>query len=169
MNEQICQKIEAIREYPFFQCVGAGLPSTVHAVDNWQEAIVQATSRKWENCRLMARNAFQDTLAKRAWDRTKEWNPLIDEVRPILVQFFDELLLSVSVPTHFRDKLKREMVWDFLGICVESQFKNSVKPLFYVPMIEPWYVAGRFPCGWDGMEFPDNWEGVVRDGRIMVF
>ena len=72
MNEQLRQKIETIREYPFFQCVGAGLPPTVRAVDDWQTAIDEAASRKWENCRLMARNALQDRLAKRHWERTKE-------------------------------------------------------------------------------------------------
>jgi hypothetical protein len=38
-----------------------------------------------------------------------------------------------------------------------------------MPVVEPWYAKGHFPCGWDGDEFSDRWDGVVKGGQLMVF
>ncbi|HEV2329128.1 MAG TPA: hypothetical protein VGY56_10110 [Verrucomicrobiae bacterium] len=59
--------------------------------------------------------------------------------------------------------------WDLLFICLEVHYQDIVKPIFYLPYLDPWYAAGHYPCGWDGDEFPERWDGVLRGGQLIVF
>jgi hypothetical protein len=129
---------------------------------------------KWSNCQLQARNALQRALANRyatkgIWERTEDWNSVTHEIKPFITAFADTLLPRIPLSGKFQKEAKQNLEWDFLFICLETEFSDIVEPIFSVPLLEPWYAAGRFPCGWDGEEFPDGWTGVIRDGKLMVF
>lgn len=169
MKPNVQLKLDAIFGYPFFRSCGERLPKEVTAVDGWQVAVKTCNTRKWENCRLMARNALQRFTAQRAWERSEEWNPLADELRPLIDAFVDDLLPKTCVPEQLAGKIRNDVRWDIMLICFEHEYCDVVEPIFYVPYLEPWYAAGHFPCGWDGQEFPAHWDGVIREGRLVVF
>jgi hypothetical protein len=162
-------KFQAIANYPFFRSVGEALPSTVKCVSSWSQAAKLCHSRKWKNNRLVARNALFDTVQKASWNRGQEWNPLVDDLNPQVTRLIDDLLHKVSVPQHLVDKIKPALLWDIVAICFEEEYRDLRAPAFYIPYLDPWYSNGRFPCGWDGEEFADDWNGVVQGERLIVF
>jgi hypothetical protein len=117
----------------------------------------------------MARNALQGLVEQRCWSRTNDWNPLADELRPLIVSFVESALPNSAVPQKIAEKIKHKIAWDIMFICLEHEYRDVVNPLFYIPLLDPWYAAGHFPCGWDGAEFPEDWDGVIVGGKVIVF
>lgn len=198
MSPSIRTKLDAIFSYPFFQSVGKPLPATVKAVDTWGVAVREATSRKWENCRLQASNVLSELLGLRErdmadkdeqlrhWQRREGWNPLADELRPLIQSFVDALHVRTGIDAGVAEKIKSDVSWDIMGICLEEEYKDLERPPFYLCYLDPWYASGHFPCGWDGKEFPERWPEkeldhlnadrvgelwgrVLRKGRLIVF
>ncbi len=169
MKPEVEAKLEAVFKYPFFQSCGGPAPKTVTAMQSQHAAIKECCSLKWENCRLEARNALFDYVQRKCWDRAQDWNPLAEELRPVIVSFTATLVSRASFPQAFHTKLKNVLAWDIMATCFEQAFSDLRKPIFFIPLLDYWYAAGRLPCGWDGEEFPEHWDGVTRRGRLMVF
>lgn len=102
------------------------------------------------------------------WHRLQEWNPLIVELRPLLRLSIDGLLARVPLKGATGQTVKANVLSDLLFICLEAHYQDIVKPPCFIPYLDPWYAAGHFPCGWDGDEFPVQWDGVIR-GKLIVF
>lgn len=169
VRPSVQSKLETILTYPFFQSVGKPISNSITTVDSWPSAIKFYTSVKWENCRLMARNVLQRLTEQRSWHRSNEWNSLIDEIQPVIELSLDAILPKVDVPPAFIAKIKPQLSRDIKLICLENEYSDIVEPSFFLPLLEPWYAAGHLPCGWDGTEFPEGWDGVIHDGRLIVF
>jgi hypothetical protein len=162
-------KLKEILSYPYFTRVGGPLPVTVTKVNTWKMAAAECCSIKWENCRLMARNALQRSVETVAWARGEEWNAVITEVRPVIKTFVTEELAKHPVPVSDLPKLNAALVWDMMFLCLEYEFEDVLEPLFFIPFLQPWYAAGHFPCGWDGEEFPEQLEWEITPGKLIVF
>ena len=117
----------------------------------------------------MARNVLFDRIQKKSWDRAQEWGPLSDELRPLILSFVDGLLAEFPLQGKALKNVRDSLSWDIMLICFEEAYVDMFQPFFYLPILEPWYAAGHFPCGWDGDEFTDEWDGVVRGGQLMVY
>lgn len=169
MKPHAYAKMESIFKYPFFQSVGGLLPMSVTSVGSWERAVKEADTRKWTNSRLMARNVLESRVQQKSWDRGQEWNPFVQTIRPLIISFIDTLLPKTSVPEKFYKQITGEIGWDLTAICLEDFYKDLTEPFFYNLLLDPWYAAGHFPCGWTGKEFPDDWDGVARDGQLIVF
>jgi hypothetical protein len=198
MSPSIRKKLDTIFAYPFFQSVGTPLPATVKTVATWRAAVKEATSRKWENCRLQATNVLGELLGLRErditdkdeqfrhWQRRQQQNALADELRPLIQSFVDAVHLRTGIDAEVADKIKSDLSWDIMFICIEEEYKDLEEPLFYLPYLDPWYASGHFPCGWHGKEFPERWPEkelrsldadrvselwgyVLRQGQLIVF
>lgn len=169
MKSNAQTKLGTLFQYPFFCAVGQPLPSSVTSVNNWRAAAKLSGSQKWGVCQIMARNRLQRLVEERAWHRWAEWNPLLEEIRPVIDSFLDSMLPKTSVPEKSIAKIKNNLRWDIMFMCLESYYEDIIEPFFYIPIVEPWYAAGHFPCGWDGDEFPDSWDGVIQGGQLIVF
>jgi hypothetical protein len=165
----IQSKLNQIFEYPFFQRCGTDLPKTVTRVENWQTAVEECTSQKSENCRLMARNVLQRQTEERSWERSNEWNSIVQEIRPLIDAFATNVVTKGPAPKELAYKLKNDVRWDILFICLEFEYKDIVPPYFYIPYLDNWYAAGHLPCGWDGEEFPERLGDIITRGHLMVF
>jgi hypothetical protein len=178
MKPGVKSKLESVFAYPFFQSVGKPLPASVTKIDNWPAAAKMCRSQKWATCKLMARNALQrriearypeDTVNHQFWHRMQEWNRISDELRPLILSFVDTLLPNIPVSEKGHKNIRAALSWEIMFICFEEEYRDVIEPLFYIPFVEPWYAAGHFPCGWDGDEFPDAWDGVIAGGQLMVY
>ena len=169
MKPQVESKLSTIFTYPFFQSVGKPVPSVVTILNSWPVAIKYYNSQKWQNCRLMARNVLHSLAEQKSWDRSQEWNPLIDELQPSIDFFVANILPKTGIPETIIAKIATQVSWDIKLICLEHHYSDVIDPPFYIPLLDPWYAAGHLPCGWDGDEFPEDWDGIIRDGKLMVF
>lgn len=157
-------KLFELLDYPLFTAVGKSVSDVKQARD-WDEAVHSALSAKWERCTLMARNRLQRLVEELNWNRTSEWNLLCQNLQPQLMESltarFD------SFPQALR--IQGQVAWDFSQICLETHYSDLVTPPFFVPLLDPWYQKGHFPCGWTGTAFPDNWDGNITNGKLVVF
>jgi len=49
-----------------------------------------------------------------------------------------------------------------------ARLRERVAPLSrYYQLLEYWYLAGHFPCGWIG-EVPDDMKGAFQMGKLVV-
>jgi hypothetical protein len=106
---------------------------------------------------------------KRNWHRAQEWNPIIDKLQPHIDAFIDGLVGKLCIPEKLSEKIKPVLYLDIVRICLEWEYYDIVRPPFSIPMLDPWYASGHLPCGWDGEEFPEGWEGIIPQGKLMVF
>jgi hypothetical protein len=178
MTPIVKAKLDSILKYPFFSAVGQTLPSNVSKVQDWYQAVRKCSLLKWDNSQLQVRNTLQgriedrfpeDTVNHYFWHRLQEWNPLVRELDSILNRFVDGLRIKIPLTgenfIYVRNTVRRDLVF----ICLETNFQDIVKPVFFLPCLDPWYAAGHFPCGWDGDTFPAQWDGVIRGGQLLVF
>src|SRR6058998_1125109 len=127
MKPEVKRKLDDIFSYPLFQSVGKPIEGPVTKVDNWPLAVeVCNKKRKWENCRLMAKNALQRFAYQRDWNRAQEWNPLVQELHPLIDRFIETLFTNPIIPTHVLKKVEADLRWDFLGMCVEYSYRDLV-------------------------------------------
>lgn len=161
MNPNLELKLKSIYAYPFFEAIGRPLPESVLAANGWGIAAKKCSSRKWSNCCLIARNTLFDILQRRSWERgVKDLEALSHELGPLINSFVDRLLSKTTLPQSLFEEVKPRVAWDIYFICIEHEYRDLAEPLFYVPCLDPWYAAGHFPCGWDGKQFPEDWEGI---------
>jgi hypothetical protein len=179
MKPEVKAKLDSILKYPFFSSVGQPLPPTVSRVDTWSQAARTCGFLKWKNSKLQARNALKGRIEARYpedrvkhyfWHRFQEWNPLVDELRPPIIEpFVETLLKKIPLQAKYLESVRYALRSDLMLICLEIHYQDIVKPVFHLPCLDPWYAAGHFPCGWDGDEFPEQWDGVIRGGQLIVF
>src|SRR5579863_3845111 len=169
MKATLQLKLDAICKYPFFEKAGQSLPSGVKPAKDWNQAARSSGTKKWGNCQLMARNALQVSVQNRSWQRMQEWNPLAGELRPLILAFVDTLLPRLSLTNELLKNVKNSVSWDIICICFEEEYRDMRCPFFYILYVDKWYASGHFPCGWNGDEFPEGWDGVIRGGQLIVF
>src|ERR1041384_6654016 len=159
MKSRVREKLDQIFSYPLFDSVGQPLPDSVTQIKTWKRAVKECSALKWSNCRLMARNAIQRRVESQypkpgMWERLEEWNPLSDEVTPLINSFLDSLLPKIPVPEKSKVEIKHNLRSDFFFSCLECELSDISEVVFFFQHLDPWYAAGHFPCGWDGKKFP---------------
>lgn len=178
MTPVVKAKLDSILMYPFFSAVGQPLPPNVSSVESWLQAAKTSGFLKWKNSKLQARNALKGRIEARYpedrvkhyfWHRFQEWNSLADELDSVLDPFIEGLVARIPLNGKELKNVKDNLRWDLGLICLETHYEDIVKTVFFVPCLDPWYAAGHFPCGWDGDEFPAQWDGVIRGGQLIVF
>jgi hypothetical protein len=169
MHRRTLEKLSRLKNYPLFVKCGVPVPDAPLQVGSWTEATRHCKSRTWDGCLMMAHNALLTLAHQRQWERGNEWNDLVTEIRSQVVDWLNPQLASViqeqRLPTPVVDSVR----WYLMHICLEVEYQDVVPPLFYLPLIDPWLQRGHFPCGWVGDEFPDGWEGVLPQGKLVVF
>jgi hypothetical protein len=174
MKPRVRQKLDQILSYPFFKSVGQPLPDSVFQLNSWKIAAKECSKLKWENFTLHARNAIQNGITSQypkpgMWERLQEWNPLTDELRPILVSFAEQLTSQLPLSDELKKEVKGSVSWDTMGMCLECEFSDILKPAFFTNILDPFYAAGHFPCGRKGRNPLKNYLDFYVGEKITVF
>jgi hypothetical protein len=169
IGEAAKAKLEEVTSYPLLEFVGTPLSGEVTSVNTWDAAVRECTSEEWESCCLMGRNALLRMLEQRCWDRAAKWNDLVDEIQPRIDARVDRLITELPIAARTFTQIKSDLTWNLAFICLEEEHKDIVRPLFFIPYLDNWFKLGHFPCGWDGPPFEDDWDGIIRSGRTIVF
>jgi hypothetical protein len=69
-------------------------------------------------------------------------------VEPLFKRKTKDIITRHKLPKCFLDTVG----WDMIAICQELEFADLVPPRFFAERAK-WYLAGHFPCGWEG-DFP---------------
>src|SRR5450756_874236 len=114
MKPRVQQKLDQLRGYPFFESVGKPLPDSVTQIENWRMAAKECGKPRWDNSRLMARNALQSAIQNQfpkagMWERMQEWNPVVEELRPSIDSLADSLTVKVPLSEELKLRVKQSL------------------------------------------------------------
>ena len=158
MHPRTLATLADLTKVTWFSAVGEPDPDVV-VLSSWTEAIEHCRSAEWEDLLLEAANQYCERLLERSKERFSLWNAIVEEIRPVTTALVREKIRDVatiqSLPNVFEDTVQ----WDILHLCMEAEYADIYPPGFFASQAY-WYVAGRFPCGWQGT-FPT--------GRLIVY
>ena len=154
--------IDKLMKTEWFAHVGEKIDDpSVFQISSWQEAVKYCRSRYSSNVQMEGKNLLTERLCFDFPDRYhKLWNETVAAVKLIIQPMIDrktnELKTQLKLPKAFRDAID----WDVLCICMELEYSDLIPPRYFAERAR-WYLAGHFPCGWEG-DFPVG-------GKLVVF
>ncbi|MEI7685339.1 MAG: hypothetical protein WCL32_09950 [Planctomycetota bacterium] len=164
MNDLSAKMIEQFEVNPWFTNCGVDLSDspTRLRVNSWSEAVKLCKSRFHENVQTESRNLLTQHLFVHARVRFRDtWNVLARELNPILYGIIDTKVVDMAKTRNFKISaaVRVYLFVDLLCCCMELEYADLLAPKYFAERAK-WYLAGHFPCGWDG-QFPE--------GRLLVF
>jgi hypothetical protein len=149
MQQPTRELIAALEGVHWFHNVGKGGKETgVIFVSSWDEALQYCMASEWEEKRIGEANGMRASISK---ERLKDWNPLIEQIRP-LVECLAESKMWV-LPRAIRNRsheILRTVSWDLVHACMELEYDSLIKTRFYRDVAQ-WYLKGHFPCGYENL------------------
>lgn len=166
LKSNTLEMIHALEKANWFADVGKSISDpNIISVHSWKEAIKYCKSRYCANVQMEGTNLLHETLWHlhlrcKMTERYMIWNTLVDvvkdQIRPIIELKTRDVIKLYRLPKAFCDTVD----WDIMAICMELEYADSVPPRFFAERAK-WYLAGHFPCGWEG-DFPIG-------GKLVVF
>lgn len=151
--------LEKLAAANWFSEVGKQNVEDAIVVSSWAKAVERCSSPEWESLTLEARNQITVALFKCCRERSREWNNHAREVKTIAIPIVNEKTKSVVERYNLPESFMDQVHWDIVMIAMEAEHNDVVEPGLY-SQLASWYLAGRFPCGWQG-EFPE--------GKMIIF
>jgi hypothetical protein len=148
--------VDALAKAPLFAHVGEPRPPRWKAVaiTSWKDALNGRRNQHKDNQHLEARNALTMFLSDHRPGDDRRWNDITSKWKPVVAAIVtpvcEELVRRERLPRSPLDDIR----WDCLAACMEYEYADVRKPAFY-HRLAGFYLAGHFPCGYDGW-YPDG-------------
>lgn len=175
---------ELLDGVPWFEAVGTLKDETVSPVKDWAEAEIYL-------CEQLVWGNFRNSIGNRLHQLTRIAYPgprqnttnaahlaAVSDVRKVVTEVIRKRKLKrIDEQTKRKqdrpwDSFAFNVMWDLNWAGFELVCQEDVPPLFFLPMVLPWYRRGHFPCGWRGTMIKADWPGnSPRDlpkGRLRV-
>jgi hypothetical protein len=149
MHERTRATLEQLNRIEWFRAVGQHDSDKVIILSSWEEAIEHCASIYWENLCLEARELYRMRLWNRNKARARQWNTVVDAVKPVTTALVERKINTVVRHHHLPEVFRDTVRWDMLHVALEAEFADVCEPSFYAGQAY-WYVQGHFPCGWSG-------------------
>jgi hypothetical protein len=144
--------LKELEDIEWFRNVGIKDVKPATVVSSWEEAMKHCASLEWENFTLAAANQLRRHIGEVSNERYQRWNDVVDGVKERMIPLVAEKCQAV-VEAHRLPKVFIDAVnWDILHLFMECEYSDIVPPAFFAGNAY-WYIAGHFPCGWEG-EYP---------------
>lgn len=154
MHGRIRATLEELESVEWFRAVGKQDTQVAIVLSSWEEAIAYCSSLDWENLQLEAANRYCEQLLLRDKERFKQWNQVVEIVKPVTEALVVRKIASVVKEYHLPKVFEDTVKWDVLHLAMEAEYADVYPPGFYASQAY-WYRQGHFPCGWQG-EFPEG-------------
>lgn len=147
-----------------------GLSSEVQFLDGWPQAMEICSTQTSKDARLEASNELSVQLSLHHGVAYRSWNQKAEEIRPLVDSLIKKKLSNGVVRSRLPGDAEKivfsVLQWDFLSLGLAHEYRHLVRTRYY-ELLERWYFAGHFPCGWIG-EVPDDMENAFMLGRLAV-
>ena len=143
--------------------------ASVKQVFSWREALDGLRSRKWESFQLQMKNVLVEQVNRANYERFTEWNHNVGQINKALEGVLAGPIQEYVEKNDLGVAITDDLRWNLLHICCESEYDDVVKPLYFLDNVWPWYQSGHFPCGWDGVELTEHFDGENLVGRLIIF
>ncbi|HMP58613.1 MAG TPA: hypothetical protein PKD86_04605 [Gemmatales bacterium] len=161
MTRETRRLLKALADMEWFSNVGQPIDDlTVATVKTWREA-ARACGRKLSQvAAIECQNLLTERLHKDFIKAYCNWNelvvPLNRIVKPMVRKHVRRIAKQYKMPENF----EFSVYWDISGACMELEYGKFIPPNYFAERAK-WYLAGHFPCGWEG--------GLPPKGRLVVF
>jgi hypothetical protein len=146
------------------------LDSGIVPIADWDEAMSVCTTQSSYDAQLEGQNELTVQLFLHRDKVTKRWNSLVDEFEPIISGLVNAKMrtdaFKARVPFEATGELSKKLKRDLVLLCMAREHEFIIKTKYF-GLLEHWYLAGRFPCGWIG-EVPDDMENAFEVGKLAV-
>ena len=155
MNPKTRQLLDDLSQLAWFSAVGQPIEETyaddIIVLTSWKEACKCCGSNEHSNFQLEQQNIVTSFLHDYARERYRRWNEIViaikEIVAPMLDQKLDPILESLDLP----ERVRHTVSWDVVSACMELEYSDIREP-GYALGLTGWYLQGRFPCGWGGID-----------------
>jgi hypothetical protein len=153
--------IDNLEKTHWFAHVGEPIENrNIVQVFSWKEAVMYCRQRYSSNVQIECRNLLTERLCIEHSKRYQLWNVIAPAVfavvEPLIIGKTNDIIRANKLPKAFLDTVG----WDIHNICMELEYADLIPPRFFAERAK-WYLAGHFPCGWEG-DFPVG-------GKLVVF
>lgn len=159
MKERTREALAQLDGVEWFRNVGQKDTEAAIVLSSWPKAVASCASVEWENLCLEAVNQYREKLDSRSRERFQQWNEVVTDLKtvttPLVQHKVERVVHDHDLPQVFEDTVR----WNILGLAVEGEYSDIVAPGYYAGLAY-WYMAGHFPCGWQG-SYPE--------GKLIVY
>ena len=139
-------------------------------VKTWASALEICATQESDDARLEGSNELTVHLFKYDSAALNQWNNKIAEIKPRIINIIQkklsEAVMRGYMPSEPGNAFRNALEWDILILCMAREYSDIFRTKYH-EMVEGFYLAGRFPCGWVG-EVPDEMEDAFRVGKLAV-
>lgn len=161
MQPRTAAALEQLRNADWFSRVGVqDTEGHVIVLTSWQDAMRFCAAADTRSLWQEAANQYHTRVLEGSKERYRQWNGIANELRPVVNAFVAGKIEAVVRENLLPKVFESHVRWDVMFLCIESEFADVYPPGFFASHAY-WYVAGHFPCGWQG-KFP-------RDGKLVVY
>jgi hypothetical protein len=169
--------IALLKDFPWFAHVGSLEGNGVTAVRDGREAEGYVCGQlKWLNFK----NAIANRVRCLCFDRLP--GPQLQRALGQVVKAVKGIIKANRLAAIDRNLSSKytspsgsfvyHVGWDLNFAGFEFVCRGAVPPLFFLPVLLPWYARGHYPCGWDGTMIKSDWAGDsasdLPPGRLRV-
>ena len=116
--------------------------------------------KKSVNVGIEARNLLSEKLHYEHCEHyNRTWNRFVGSIWTAWLPISDATIQPVATTHKLPSRFVEIVNLDIVMACLELEYADLIPPRYFKDRLD-WYLAGHFPCGWDG-EFPE--------GRLIVF
>lgn len=172
MNQSTTDFLQRLEQTDWFaNCATPWEPTDeVAPVDTWASALEICATQASDDARLEGSNELTVYLFKHNNAGLNQWNNKRAELKPRVRRLIHEKLATAAargrVPVEPGKAFHSALEWDLLALCMAREYGDVVRTRYH-DLLERWYLAGRFPCGWVG-EVPDEMDGAFQMGKMAV-
>ena len=139
-------------------------------VKTWVAALEICASEPSKTASLEADNELTVYLSSHHGAAYSRWNILVEQIKPSVTKLVEMKLGSPAVrarlPNDARNGFIDRLKWDLVSIAMACEYDEYIRTKYY-ELLEHWYLAGRFPCGWIG-QVPEDFVGAFGVGKLAV-
>lgn len=155
MTEEAKKLLATIEKVTWFCNVGQSLENVnARQVHSWREAFKLCRSRLSQNVQLESGNILSEKLCYRFLERYRSWNELVGKISRSTDPLVLWKILSAPDLPKFSEGVLNAIRSDLRMALMELEYADLIAPRFFAERAK-WYLAGHFPCGWDG-DFPEG-------------
>ena len=152
----------------------------IRFVISWESAKQEASKKKyWQYAGTVAANSCSaqvyEHLGANWFDSNAErnWNVIGKQILSHVPENVSELKQFCANEAHEHiDQIVFEKVkYDLSCIFMESVYEEALRDTYFRTVIEPFYLAGHFPCGWDtkNKKALKSVKDISTKGELIVF
>lgn len=121
---------------------------------SWERALTSSQQESWEYIGMEMTSLLREWLVVNSPSDRKRWNPLVElckaEFDSAVGAKVREYMNSHKLPVFVLHRIQ----WHLVLALIEARLALPNMPTAASDLLLPVYLAGHYPCGWSGGEYP---------------